>query len=230
MPAKTSQQKKEQQNNRNEKAGTEKIMSNAQKIVSSAVNVLEEEIAAGILAAKKLENKFINVEEVRNNQDELMNRIRRDTHEAVDLFLDAFAALTQQLNAVIDKDKKAKTETATTKQSKTTTESSQTIVLENDKILKAGESATFQMMLSDDENAIKITLIKSDFITNNNSKISQRNITISPSSISLKPKENGEINIQVKVPKTTVPGFYRALLTDKYNQKITIILSLQIEE
>ena len=83
-------------------------MSSAQRIVSSAVNVLEEEIAAGILAAKKLETKFINVEEVRNNQDELMNRIRRDTHEAVDLFLDAFATLAQQLNGITERAKTGK--------------------------------------------------------------------------------------------------------------------------
>lgn len=79
------------------------ILSNAHRIVSSAVNVLEEEIAAGILAAKNLESKLINVDEIRSNQDELINRIRRDTHEALDLFLDAFAALTQQLNGIIEK-------------------------------------------------------------------------------------------------------------------------------
>jgi hypothetical protein len=33
------------------------MLNNAQRVLSSAVNVLEEEIAAGILAAKKIEKK-----------------------------------------------------------------------------------------------------------------------------------------------------------------------------
>lgn len=42
----------------------DRIMANANKVLSAAVNVLEEEIAAGILAAKKFEKKIIDVEDV----------------------------------------------------------------------------------------------------------------------------------------------------------------------
>lgn len=55
-------------------------MSSAQRIVSSAVNVFGGRNRRWNFGRQKLETKFINVEEVRNNQDELMNRIRRDTH------------------------------------------------------------------------------------------------------------------------------------------------------
>src|SRR5215210_6025569 len=72
-----------------------KVIGDAQRILKTAVDVLEEEIAAGIVAAKKLEKKVINVDEVRSaNPEELMSRIRRDTHDAVDIFLDAITALT----------------------------------------------------------------------------------------------------------------------------------------
>ncbi|KEY18305.1 hypothetical protein [Kaistella antarctica] len=225
----TPNQSKQQRPSNNETIKTDKVMGNAHKILSSAINVLEEEIAAGILAAKKLEHQFINVEEVRDNQDQLMARIRRDTHEAVDIFLDAFAALTQQLNSVIDKRKTTSEETIVKKRASTNTNSSQTIVLENDKILKPGESAVFQIILSDDEKNTKIALIKSDFTSNDNYKISQRNISIKPSTLFLKLKEQAEITIEVKTLRTTVPGFYRAILSDKYNPKIIIILSFQIE-
>ena len=228
MPV-TPNRSKHQRPSNNEKIKTDKVMGNAHKIVSSAINVLEEEIAAGILAAKKLEHQFINVEEVRDNQDQLMARIRRDTHEAVDIFLDAFAALTQQLNSVIDKSKTTSKEPIVKKRAATNTNSSQTIVLENDKILKPGESAVFQIILSDDEKNTKIALIKSDFTSNDNYKISQRNISIKPSTLFLKLKEQAEITIEVKTLNTTVPGFYRAILSDKYNPKIIIILSFQIE-
>jgi hypothetical protein len=38
---------------------TDEIFSGAQRLINSAVNVLEEEIAAGILAAKKIVKRLI---------------------------------------------------------------------------------------------------------------------------------------------------------------------------
>ena len=78
------------------------MLNNAQRVLSSAVNVLEEEIAAGILAAKKIEKKVINVDDIRNDPENLLNRIRKDTHEVVDLFLDGFIALSSQLKILSD--------------------------------------------------------------------------------------------------------------------------------
>lgn len=205
------------------------IMSNAHRIVSSAVNVLEEEIAAGILAAKNLESKLINVEEIRSNQDELINRIRRDTHEALDLFLDAFAALTQQLNGIIEK---SKPETVNNKNSeqKKSSSNSETIILETQESFKIGETAKFELQFSDEENSTRFHFIKSDFTASNNVKISSRNINITPVMFSLKAKQIAEVTIKIKIPKTAIPGFYHTLITDRYNPKIKIIVSLQVEQ
>lgn len=230
MPSIPNPQKKPPQKNSSKEKGSERIMSSAQRIVSSAVNVLEEEIAAGILAAKKLETKFINVEEVRNNQDELMNRIRRDTHEAVDLFLDAFATLAQQLNGITERAKTGNAEKSAVIQKKSTENLSQPVFLESDKILKPGESVSFQIVLSDDDKEVQISLTKSDFIGYDNKKISSRNILIKPNSVLLKAKEKVEIHIVVKIPKNATSGFYRAILSDKLNPKTVILITLQIDE
>ncbi|OBW39751.1 hypothetical protein AB670_03910 [Chryseobacterium sp. MOF25P] len=205
------------------------IMSNAHRIVSSAVNVLEEEIAAGILAAKNLESKLINVEEIRSNQDELINRIRRDTHEALDLFLDAFAALTQQLNGIIEKSKPEAVNSKSSEQKRSSSNNSETIILEAEKPFKIGETAKFELQFSDEENSTKFHFIKSDLTASNNVKISSRNISIVPGVLSLKAKKIAEVIINIKIPKTAIPGFYHTLITDKYNPKIKIIVSLQIE-
>ena len=233
MPERKTNRSKKTDNS-TESSQSEKIMNSAQKMVSSAVNVLEEEIAAGILAAKKLENKLIDVEEVRSNQDELMNRIRRDTHEAVDLFLDAFAALTQQLNGFIEKEKKnstteEKSTNAKTSTKKTSSEDLEAVVLQTETPLKPGESTEFELLISE-EVATKISLQKSDLQSTGNKKINLRNIIISPSEFTLKPKVETEIKIQIKVPKTAVSGHYHTLITDQFNPKIRIILSIEIAE
>src|SRR5450432_3774167 len=80
-----------------------KVIGDAQRILKTAVDVLEEEIAAGIVAAKKLEKKVINVDEVRStNPEELMSRVRRDVHDAVDIFLDAVTALTNHFSSLTE--------------------------------------------------------------------------------------------------------------------------------
>jgi len=80
-----------------------KVIDDAQHLLKKAVNVLEEEIAAGILAAKKMEKKVIDVDEVRDeNPEDLMSRIRRDTHDAIDLLLDAFTALTRHFRTLTE--------------------------------------------------------------------------------------------------------------------------------
>lgn len=228
MPAKKQQSGKEQQSSSTK--GSERIVDNAQKIVSSAIHVLEEEIAAGILAAKKLENKLIDVEEVHGNQDELMNRICRDTHEAVDLFLDAFSALTQQLNSYVDKSKtkESKSKSASVKQKYTPSKSTSNVFLEAAKIAKPGEVIHFQLLISDDEQLTQLSLQKSAFTSNSIHRIELRNISVKPATIQIKPKDKAEITITVKIPKTAASGIYHATFTDKYNPKVLIILSLEI--
>lgn len=228
MPARKTNPIKTQKAKPETETDRDNIMSNAHRIVSSAVNVLEEEIAAGILAAKNQESKLINVEEIRSNQDELINRIRRDTHEALDLFLDAFAALTQQLNGIIEKSKPEAINSKNSEQKKSSP-NSETIILEAEKPFKIGEIAKFELQFSDEENSTKFHLIKSDLTAFNNVKISSRNISITPVMFSLKTKQIAEVTIQIKIPKMATSGFYHTLITDKYNPKIKIIVSLQVE-
>jgi small ligand-binding sensory domain FIST len=79
---------------------TRKVINSAQQLLHTAVNVLEEEIAAGVLAAKKLEEKIIDVDALRGGPDDLMKSIRRNTHDAVDIFLDAVTLLTNHISTL----------------------------------------------------------------------------------------------------------------------------------
>ena len=118
----------------------DEILSSAQKVINSAVNVLEEEIAAGILAAKKIERKVLDLDEIQTDPDDLMNRIRRDTHEAVDLFMDAITALTKQINKLTDKEDSSQTEkTATDTQKKAPVLS----MIVSERPLRAGETEIY---------------------------------------------------------------------------------------
>ena len=207
-----------------------KMISNAQRVLSSAVNVLEEEIAAGILAAKRIEKKVINVDDIRNNPEDLMNRIRRDSHEALDLILDALTAITKQmgiLSGTIANEVGKVKETAPVQ---TTKQEPVVPVVESDQPLKAGKAVVLYLSLSDDkakENTT-IQLQKTDLNGPLKQKISSRYIQIKPSSVVLKPGEEKEFAIHITPPKNCKPGRYSALLSDARNPFIRAVIGIEI--
>ena len=206
------------------------MLNNAQRILSSAVNVLEEEIAAGILAAKKIEKKVINVDDIRNNPENLLNRIRKDTHEVVDLFLDGFIALSSQLKILSDNVAK---QTSAVKTNDTDIEKKQKniiAILQPDEAVKPGETTVLYLNLSDDDitEPVKIQLQKKDLAGPFKEKISLRNISIQPSSVVIKPGKNSEVSIRVKIPVACKPGHYTALFTDINNSSVKAIINIEV--
>ena len=203
-----------------------KVIGDAQRILKTAVDVLEEEIAAGIVAAKKLEKKVINVDEVRSsNPEELMSRIRRDVHDAVDIFLDAVTALTNHFSNL--------TETVTKTKDPTVTKStaSNIPVIKNDTKAKAGENIELDMLVTNEskEEQKNIALTKADLINAQGNKILSRYIAIEPQSFTLASSENKEVLIKIKVPLTCKPGIYSGLFQDVNDIDIKTVVSVEVE-
>ncbi|WP_462251927.1 hypothetical protein [Ferruginibacter sp.] len=208
------------------------VLGNAQKVISSAVNVLEEEIAAGILAAKRIEKKVIDTDSLKGNPDDLMSRIRRDTHEAIDIFLDAFAALSKQvgiLNSSLTKNENAEA-TAAASATSTTKTANVFSVIEADAPVKAGQTVKLYMSISDTtlKQAVKVQLNKHDLSGTGSQKISSKNILLIPSAFNLKKDEEKEIEIQVKVPANTKSGRYFSLITDSSNAAVKTIFEIDV--
>ncbi|NVK64649.1 MAG: hypothetical protein HWE22_08685 [Flavobacteriales bacterium] len=214
--------------NKETKEKTEEIFSGAQRLISSAVNVLEEEIAAGILAAKKIEKKVIDVEDIRSDPSDLLNRIRRDTHEAVDLFLDAFTAISKQVQnlASLNTDKETKKEEAPVSKA---TANNGAIVLEADHPVKPGETVSFCFsLLEDTEEVTKLELKKTNLIGQSNHTIHSRALKITPRKVQLIPNEEQEITIDLVVPKNAVPDQYNAFITSASPHAIKVVLHVEV--
>lgn len=210
----------------------EKILSNAQDIINSAVNVLEEEIAAGILAAKKIEKEVIDVDDVRRDPDDLMNRIRRDTHDAIDLFIDALTVITKHVTELSTTLKDQK-ETAGKPEPPTGRSSDNKVsFIEPDKPLKPGESTSMALTLFDDasEQTIDIKIQKTQFSGPGRQFIYSGAIKVEPSEISLEPGEEIDVTVQINLPKNAEPGTYHALLTDANDHDFRIVIRIEVIE
>lgn len=204
----------------------DEILSSAQKVINSAVNVLEEEIAAGILAAKKIERKVLDVDDIRNDPDDLMNRIRRDTHEAVDLFLDALTAITKQVNKLAEKENKPQSEPATSNNSK---KSPVLSLIETERPLHPGETEVFTFtLLEDTVDTTKISFQKTALFGPNGQTINATAIKVSPQNLVLKSNEEREIRVKISLPKKAEPGIYNAFITDKENAIVKVVLNVEV--
>jgi hypothetical protein len=201
-----------------------KVINNAQRILTSAVDVLEEEIAAGILAAKKLEKKVINVDELRNAApEELMSRIRRDAHDAVDLFLDAITALTNQITTLTESANGAKTKAAKPA-------AVDIPVVQNDIPAKPGQRVEIPVLITNHsaEKAMQVELAKSELIGPLGAKITTRSIDITPKSFMLVPGEAKEVLIKILIPSTSKPGSYSGLFQDINNPKMKTVVTIEV--
>ena len=159
-----------------------------------------------------------------------VSRLFELSHEALDLFIDAFASITGKLNTMIEA-LKDESEEKTGKGKKTTKKTREDVIMvEADEPLRPGESTTIKVSIYEDstEDISKVVLRKSDFIGQKNQKINLRAIRIHPKTLLLKAREEKEITITIKLPKSCQPGRYNALLTDTYNPLIRIIVSLEV--
>lgn len=202
-----------------------KVIGDAQRILKTAVDVLEEEIAAGIVAAKKLERKVINVDKVRStNPEELMSRIRKDTHDAVDIFLDAVTALTNYFSNLTQTVSQVKGNAVV----KETANNIQVVKYEGS--AKPGSTVEIPILLTNNskDQPMPVELNKADMAGPDQEKIRVRYINIEPQSFSLGPEEKKEVMIKIRVPSTCKPGTYSGLFRDNKNQDLCTVVTIVV--
>jgi hypothetical protein len=130
-------------------------------VVKQAASILEEEIAAGILAARQIENKFLDATELRSEKpDEVLHRFRRDAHEVIDILLDIVTATTRNAGRM------ARRVISIRETARTAPEVSSTSVVAIADPIKAGATGEVSLLIENDgdTNAETFTLRPTDLI------------------------------------------------------------------
>ncbi len=204
-----------------------KVVGEAQRIVGLATNILEEEIAAGIIAAKEIEKKVIDVDKVRDkDKDHIFTRFRSDAHEIVDILMDVVSVASTQIETLSNKVVNIIPDTSNDKDEV----AYQVPVLKAEKPLDPGSETAIKMQLQNDhkENVMKVALSDTDLVTPSGGKILARNITVSPKTVTLKPGEKKAVTIKIKVPQNTKSGKYSGLLQDKTIENLQALVSVEV--
>ena len=198
-------------------------------VVQKAASILEEEIAAGIVAAKQVEKRFINVNKLRSDKpDELIQRFRRDSHELVDIILDLINVsvkyignLSQQVIRIRGVEPQENVERMSPEQLPT---------LMIPKSIKAGESAEVPMTLENDsdKSTDELNFLSTDLVNTSGDRISSEQTTFTPPSLIIGPNKAEKVTVTVDVPEGTPPGTYSGLVQATKLNQLRALLMVQV--
>lgn len=189
------------------------LVKSTSRVVGQAAAILEEEVAAGVVAAKEVEDSIVPTEKIRSEgTDKLVQRFRRDSHEIVDIIMDFVSVAATKAEEVTES--VIKISGNSQEESSSTAQSGTLPTLVVPKSVKPGEIAKASMVLENEssDSKMRFGFIGSDLISATGGRIANRYLSFNPKTVSLAPKAKGTVAVKVNVPKTASPGSYSGLI------------------
>jgi hypothetical protein len=183
----------------------------AARIVGDAASILEEELAMGIAAAKKVEARLINVTQVRQSEDtlEVLRRFRHDAHEIVDILMDLVSVATAAANTMT---KRLITIQAGT--SSSDLNGSQGIPMLRVASAREGAIAEISMSIANSSESATGVLrpTATDLLGARGGSLPARTISFLPADVTIGPNAQEKIAVRASIPAGTPPGLYSGLV------------------
>ena len=198
------------------------------RVVRQAADILEEEVAAGISAVKKLEEGFVDVGELRaSEKDQVLQRFRRDAHEVVDIALDVLSTASRYVSDLAGE---AVTIRSGPRHGAGTASRNATPTVRLSEPILPGQKGEITMTLensSPDEDT-EFSFVGTDLIGEGGAKIASGNIVFKPTKVRMAPGETADVTVTVKVPKTTPSGVYTGLIQATKLEQLRAVLVAEV--
>jgi len=199
------------------------------RVVRQAAAILEEEIAAGILAAKQVEESLINVKALRaGNAESVIHRFRKDAHDVVDILVDVVGSA---VNYAEDMSKRAVSFRVSGNPDKAARqESGPAPFLKVPGVLKSGQSVQVPMTLenSGDAPTESLRFLSTDLMSPAGGRIPARQLAFKPAALTIKPRGRETVLVQLKIPSGTKPGLYSGLIQSSQMDQLCAVLAVQV--
>jgi len=199
------------------------------RLVKQAASILEEELAAGIGAAKQVEEKLFDVPKLRSGKpEEVMQRFRRDAHEAVDILMDVLQGAASALGGMAERAVKIRSGAAAPSERM---EPGKTATVELQQPVKGGQSAEVPLTLANDSDAAtpEFSFFATDFVSASGERIPAASATFNPPSLVIAPHAAEKVTVTVRVPEGTPAGVYSGLLQANKLGQLRAVLILKVE-
>lgn len=199
-------------------------------VVLKAASILEEEIAAGIVAAKQVEKRFLSLNGLHSGEpDGVIQRFRKDAHEIVDIFLDLLSVATKYIGGLaqdgitirgVEPQKKSGDIAA-----------GQLPTLKATQSIKAGKSAEVAIVLENDSDnsTEEFNFYSTDLVNTSGDRISADRITFAPPLLTIGPHKTERAAIILSIPKGTPSGIYSGLIQATKRDQLRAVLVVQVD-
>lgn len=195
-------------------------------IVLKAASIIEEEVAIGIGAVKRIEQRFLDVDALRAQRpDHVMSRFRKDAHEAVDIILDIVTAAAttvgeragKMVNVTASHLKQGDGSTSQRKHGNSGSANAGVTRLPTVRMpgtVAPGKDAQLMMSLENESDATiaKFTLHSSELVSAGGARIPASAVMFEPATLAVGPRAAGSVAVRVCVPANAKPGSYEGLL------------------
>jgi hypothetical protein len=198
-------------------------------VVQKAAEILEEEVAAGIVAAKRIEQHFLDVKELRDEKpDDVMYRLRRDVHEIVDIFVDLTQVSLQRIADVPQSILQIKTGSRSEPGPAALGGSN---IIRMPQPIKAGGAGEVPVSLENNGTTPtgELTFYSTDFVSSSGGTIPADQLAFNPEFIALEPGKVERVTVSISVPAKVEAGIYTGLILARNMDSFRAVLVAQVE-
>lgn len=200
-------------------------------IVQQSASILEEEIAAGIQAAKEVEARFLDVESLRGGDDNRFSRkLRRDVHEVVDIIVDLIEAGAKGAGDLAARAVSLRSSSDGNGARRPVPGNIPTLTPSTP--LNPGGTAEISMTLENDSDSEtdEFSFETSDLINAaSGARIEADGIDVSPTPVIIGPRGSSTVTVHIRVPENAVPGVYSGLLQATRLDQVRAIITVCVE-
>jgi hypothetical protein len=207
----------------------------ATRVVREAAKVLEKELAAGIGAARRIEERYIDVAQLRSRDpDDVMQRFRRDAHDVVDILMDVLTVVVDSASNAAERSFVLSGKSSTQLRGAASTQKVPSTIptLAPPEPVKPGQTVEIMISVENDSDkpTAPIDFTCADLLGNDGALIPGANVTCTPNHVVLEPRSTQRIAIQIHVPKATPPGGYCGMFQANNLKAVRAVMTIEVRE
>lgn len=212
----------------------------ATNLIQRAASVLEEELAAGIVAARRVEGQLLDVNALQDRDDadaELLVRFRRDAHDVIDILVDVAASAVGGIGGIARRavrissaDDAAPRRRAAPAPAAASSRRDVVASLSVPEPVEPGGTATVAMSVENDgdDPTGNFGFVFSPLVSPTGARIDATQITSTPKRLNLAARAGKRIEVRVDVPESTPSGTYSGLLQASRLDQVRAVLVVTV--
>ncbi len=203
-------------------------MQDAAALVQKAASILDEEMAAGVIAARDARRPASGSAAGSMGEPSGANKqLRRDVHD----FIDAFADWVTRMQGPLGEWLAAMGGTeGDAEQTGLEAKHESVPVLRPREPVRAGGRAKIALKVhNDNTQPARLTLCCTDLLSSSEYRIPEHQVVFTPRELKLEPDASMEVNLHIGVPQGTPAGTYSALLVASGLPYLRAVIALEVE-